>query len=163
MSRSHNSLNFCCFASMSNKRNTPFFGSKRNAKRAHFPPFQTKTKTNSVLYPQHLREGRYAEGRGSTENMCDGHRWPCLRGGACEETPRNKRSLECNVNGPRFMQQYCIYGKKKKTTAGTASLISTISKEGSVAEWSKALVLGTSPQGRGFESHRCQIFSSRRD
>jgi hypothetical protein len=28
--------------------------------------------------------------------------------------------------------------------------------EGSVAEWSKALVLGTSPQGRGFESHRCQ-------
>jgi hypothetical protein len=27
-----------------------------------------------------------------------------------------------------------------------------------VAEWSKALVLGTSPQGRGFESHRCQIF-----
>ena len=30
--------------------------------------------------------------------------------------------------------------------------------EGSVAEWSKALVLGTSPKGRGFESHRCQIF-----
>ena len=28
---------------------------------------------------------------------------------------------------------------------------------GSVAEWSKALVLGTSPQGRGFESHRCKI------
>ena len=27
--------------------------------------------------------------------------------------------------------------------------------EGSVAEWSKALVLGTSPKGRGFESHRC--------
>ena len=27
---------------------------------------------------------------------------------------------------------------------------------GSVAEWSKALVLGTSPKGRGFESHRCQ-------
>ena len=29
--------------------------------------------------------------------------------------------------------------------------------EGSLAEWSKALVLGTSPKGRGFESHRCQI------
>ena len=29
-------------------------------------------------------------------------------------------------------------------------------KRGSVAEWSKALVLGTSPKGRGFESHRCQ-------
>ena len=29
---------------------------------------------------------------------------------------------------------------------------------GSVAEWSKALVLGTSLSGRGFESHRCQIF-----
>ena len=28
--------------------------------------------------------------------------------------------------------------------------------EGSLAEWSKALVLGTSPKGRGFESHRCQ-------
>ena len=28
--------------------------------------------------------------------------------------------------------------------------------KGSVAEWSKALVLGTSPKGRGFESHRCQ-------
>ena len=27
---------------------------------------------------------------------------------------------------------------------------------GSVAEWSKALVLGTSLSGRGFESHRCQ-------
>jgi hypothetical protein len=26
-----------------------------------------------------------------------------------------------------------------------------------VAEWSKALVLGTSLSGRGFESHRCQI------
>lgn len=26
---------------------------------------------------------------------------------------------------------------------------------GSVAERSKALVLGTSPKGRGFESHRC--------
>ena len=27
-----------------------------------------------------------------------------------------------------------------------------------MAEWSKALVLGTSPKGRGFESHRCHIF-----
>jgi hypothetical protein len=27
---------------------------------------------------------------------------------------------------------------------------------GRVAEWSKALVLGTSPKGRGFESHLCQ-------
>ena len=27
---------------------------------------------------------------------------------------------------------------------------------GSLAEWSKVLVLGTSPKGRGFESHRCQ-------
>lgn len=25
-----------------------------------------------------------------------------------------------------------------------------------MAEWSKALVLGTSPKGRGFESHLCQ-------
>ena len=29
---------------------------------------------------------------------------------------------------------------------------------GSVAEWSKALVLGTSLKGRGFESHHCQKF-----
>ena len=29
---------------------------------------------------------------------------------------------------------------------------------GSVAEWSKALVLGTSLSGRGFESHRYQSF-----
>ena len=37
----------------------------------------------------------------------------------------------------------------------------TEGKSGSLAEWSKALVLGTSPQGRGFESHSCQtIFSS---
>ena len=28
---------------------------------------------------------------------------------------------------------------------------------GSLAEWSKALVLGTSPKGRGFESLSCQI------
>ena len=27
----------------------------------------------------------------------------------------------------------------------------------SVAEWSKALRLGRSPQGRGFEPHRCHI------
>ena len=27
-----------------------------------------------------------------------------------------------------------------------------------MAEWSKALVLGTSLSGRGFESHRCQTF-----
>ena len=31
--------------------------------------------------------------------------------------------------------------------------------EGSLAEWSKALVLGTSPKGRGFESHHCQNFA----
>lgn len=31
-------------------------------------------------------------------------------------------------------------------------------KKGSVAEWSKALVLGTSPKGHGFESHLCHIF-----
>ena len=30
--------------------------------------------------------------------------------------------------------------------------------KGSVAEWSKALVLGTSQKWRGFESHRCQNF-----
>ena len=29
---------------------------------------------------------------------------------------------------------------------------------GWMAEWSKALVLGTSPKGRGFESHHCQNF-----
>ena len=29
---------------------------------------------------------------------------------------------------------------------------------GRVAEWSKALVLGTSPKGRGFESHLCHEF-----
>ena len=29
---------------------------------------------------------------------------------------------------------------------------------GSLAEWSKALVLGTSPKGRGFESHSCQNY-----
>ena len=29
-------------------------------------------------------------------------------------------------------------------------------RRGSLAEWSKALVLGTSPKGRGFESHSCQ-------
>ena len=31
-----------------------------------------------------------------------------------------------------------------------------IALTGSLAEWSKALVLGTSPKGRGFESHSCQ-------
>ena len=30
---------------------------------------------------------------------------------------------------------------------------------GSLAEWSKALVLGTSPKGRGFESLSCQNVS----
>ena len=32
-------------------------------------------------------------------------------------------------------------------------------REGSVAEWSKALVLGTSLSRRGFESHRYHTFS----
>ena len=32
----------------------------------------------------------------------------------------------------------------------------TAFRTGSLAEWSKALVLGTSPKGRGFESHSCQ-------
>ena len=30
--------------------------------------------------------------------------------------------------------------------------------QGSVAEWSKALVLGTSQKWRGFESHRCHEY-----
>ena len=34
------------------------------------------------------------------------------------------------------------------------------SMEGSVAEWSMALVLGTSQKWRGFESHRCQYLLS---
>ena len=38
----------------------------------------------------------------------------------------------------------------------THRFISTGVMSGSVAEWSKALVLGTSLSGRGFESHRCQ-------
>ena len=32
----------------------------------------------------------------------------------------------------------------------------------SVAEWSKALRSGRSPKGRGFEPHRCQIFTTGR-
>ena len=32
-----------------------------------------------------------------------------------------------------------------------------------MAEWSKALVLGTSLSGRGFESHRCQTFFNDKD
>ena len=38
------------------------------------------------------------------------------------------------------------------------SCVFLLNEKGSVAEWSKALVLGTSPKGRGFESHHCQIF-----
>lgn len=37
------------------------------------------------------------------------------------------------------------------------SIRSLLPQGGSLAEWSKALVLGTSPKGRGFESHSCQI------
>ena len=32
----------------------------------------------------------------------------------------------------------------------------------SVAEWSKALRLGRNPKGRGFEPHRCHLFSAGR-
>ena len=32
------------------------------------------------------------------------------------------------------------------------------SRKGKVAEWSKALALGASPKGRGFEPHLYQIF-----
>ena len=44
--------------------------------------------------------------------------------------------------------------KKKLLILRPANCTSTLI--GSVAEWSKALVLGTSLSGRGFESHRCQ-------
>ena len=40
----------------------------------------------------------------------------------------------------------------------TWRVLGTAVMTGSVAEWSKALVLGTSLSGRGFESHRCQTF-----
>ena len=40
----------------------------------------------------------------------------------------------------------------------TLPIIFSFHYEGSVAEWSKALVLGTSPKGRGFESHHSQNF-----
>ena len=43
----------------------------------------------------------------------------------------------------------------------TRRVLGTAVMTGSVAEWSKALVLGTSLSGRGFESHRCQSFCSR--
>ena len=40
----------------------------------------------------------------------------------------------------------------------TFSIVSTKdSKHDSLAEWSKALASGASPQGRGFEPHSCQI------
>ena len=42
------------------------------------------------------------------------------------------------------------------TLSKSEANISLSNSQGSVAEWSKALVLGTSPKGRGFESHRCQ-------
>ena len=45
-----------------------------------------------------------------------------------------------------------------QTMFGLLSGHGSTSDEGSVAEWSKALVLGTSLSGRGFESHRCQYF-----
>ena len=44
----------------------------------------------------------------------------------------------------------------KVTLSKSTANISLGNSQGSVAEWSKALVLGTSPKGRGFESHRCQ-------
>ena len=37
--------------------------------------------------------------------------------------------------------------------------VSEKSKEDNVAEWSKALALGASPKGRGFEPHRYQTFT----
>ena len=57
----------------------------------------------------------------------------------------------------------CETQKKKKSSF--ASMDKQTNRNnytaGSVAEWSKALVLGTSPKGRGFESHRCHIFDSK--
>ena len=36
------------------------------------------------------------------------------------------------------------------------ALTGLVEGDDSVAEWSKALRLGRSPQGRGFKPHRCQ-------
>jgi hypothetical protein len=58
-SRSHNSLNFCCFASMSNKRKHTFFRFEANCETRTFSPF-FKRKQKQTAYSIHnisWREG----------------------------------------------------------------------------------------------------------
>ena len=63
----------------------------------------------------------------------------------------------CGVwtHDPQFTRLVLYHWAKEALTTVIESMI----KPGSVAEWSKALVLGTSPKGRGFESHHCQNFA----
>ena len=57
------------------------------------------------------------------------------------------RTQNAKRNSWRLHAQRCFFHISKLTF---------LEYKGSVAEWSKALVLGTSPKGRGFESRRCQ-------
>ena len=56
-----------------------------------------------------------------------------------------------------------LFASLKCLSIAPKIFLSTFFMEGSVAEWSKALVLGTSQKWRGFESHRCQNFCNDKD
>ena len=49
-----------------------------------------------------------------------------------------------------------LFASLKCLSIAAKIFLSAFLMEGSVAEWSKALVLGTSQKWRGFESHHCQ-------
>ena len=52
------------------------------------------------------------------------------------------------------------FGREKKSEPGACAIIAAhvASYQDSLAEWSKALALGASPQGRGSEPHSCHFF-----
>ena len=54
------------------------------------------------------------------------------------------------------LRDWCSTTELKRPFSCTCLQLTQLSKIGSVAEWSKALVLGTSQKWRGFESHHCQ-------
>ena len=54
------------------------------------------------------------------------------------------------------LRDWCSTTELKRPFSCTCVQLTQLSKIGSVAEWSKALVLGTSQKWRGFESHHCQ-------
>ena len=67
---------------------------------------------------------------------------------------RLRRPTPYPLGQQAFVISHVVY------TSGYIVIIRYLDKHDNLAEWSKALASGASPQGRGFEPHSCQCSTS---